>query len=165
MSPPQITIRRASADFADWPTVLALIRDAFAYMRGRIDPPSSALRLTSESMAADATRSSSEGGALLLAERDGVLVGCVFCRPKDDALYISKLAVRPGLQGRGIGRALVDAVRQEARARGLAALELQTRIELTENHATFARLGFVKTGEASHPGYTRPTDITMRAKV
>jgi GNAT superfamily N-acetyltransferase len=153
-----VVVRRAPADFGAWEEVRALILDAFAYMHGRIDPPSSALRMTPATMAADAAQ-----GALLLAEREGALVGCVFVRPKGDALYIGKLAVRPDLKGSGIGKALVAAARAEARARGLAALELQTRIELTVNHAAFARMGFVKTGEGAHPGYDRPTDITMRA--
>ncbi|MFN7434077.1 MAG: N-acetyltransferase, partial [Betaproteobacteria bacterium] len=45
---------------------------------------------------------------------------------------------------------------------GRTALELQTRIELTENHATFAALGFAKVAETAHPGYARPTSITLR---
>ncbi len=161
---PDIAIRRAPADFSDWGPVLSLIRDAFAYMDGRIDPPSSVHRLTPRSMAADAAQ-----GALFLAERaveqGGALAGCVFVRAKGDALYIGKLAVRPELQGRGVGRALIAAAKAEARALGLGFLELQTRIELTENHAAFARLGFTKTGESAHPGYVRPTSITMRAGV
>lgn len=48
------------------------------------------------------------------------------------------------------------------RESGRAVLELDTRIELTENHATFAALGFVKTGEDAHDGYDRPTFITMQ---
>ena len=155
-----ITVRRAPPDFTDWDHVRQLILDAFAYMDPRIDPPSSALRLTPQSMKADA-----DGGALLLAYRGGDLVGCVFARPRSDALYIGKLAVRPGLQGFGIGKRLVDAARHEARRLGLATLELQTRIELTENHAAFARMGFVKTAETAHAGFARPTSITMRAKV
>ncbi len=160
MTPPTLTIRAAPADFADWETVRRLILDAFASMEGRIDPPSSALRLTAASMVADAAK-----GALLLAERDGALVGCLFLRPQGDALYVGKLAVRPGLHGQGIGSALMTAARAEARSRGLATLELQTRVELTENHARFARMGFVKTGETTHAGYARPTSITMRAPV
>ena len=160
MNSVRIAVHRAAADFADWEAVRALILDAFAYMEGRIDPPSSALRLTPQSMAADAA-----DGALLLAESGSLLVGCVFVRPKQDALYIGKLAVRPGLHGSGIGKALVEATRAEARALGLKALELQTRIELTENHAAFARMGFIKTAETAHRGYERATSITMRAPV
>ena len=155
-----ITVRRAPPDFADWERVRTLVLDAFAYMDSRINPPSSALRLTAQSMKADADK-----GALLLAERAGEIVGCVFAQMKGDALYIGKLAVRPGLQGAGIGRKLVDAARDEARRRGLAMLELQTRVELVENHATFARMGFVKTAETAHEGFDRPTSITMRAPV
>ena len=158
MTAPRPVVRRAPPDFAAWDSVRALILDAFAYMEGRIDPSSSALRLTPQSMAADAAK-----GAWLLAERDGALVGCVVVRPKDDALYVGKLAVRPGMQGQGIGRALIAAAREEARARGLPALELQTRIELVENHAAFARMGFVKVAETAHPGFARSTSITMRA--
>jgi len=160
MNPADIAIRRAPADFADWEAVRKLIHDAFAYMEGRIDPPSSAWRLTPQSMAADAAK-----GVLLLAWREDTLAGCVFVRPKDEALYVGKLAVRPGLHGSGIGKALVEAARAEARALGLEALELETRIELTKNHDTFARMGFMKTAETAHPGYERPTSITMRAAV
>jgi len=160
MSRSDVLIRRAPADFADWESIRALILDAFAYMAGRIDPPSSASRLTTEAMAADAA-----AGALLFAEVGGALAGCVFVRAKGDALYIGKLAIRPDLQRGGIGRALVRAARAEAKSRGLAFLELQTRVELAGNHEAFARMGFVKVGETAHPGYDRPTSVTMRAPV
>src|SRR6185295_4788841 len=45
---------------------------------------------------------------------------------------------------------------------GKPAMELDTRIELVENHKTFAAFGFVKTAERSHAGYTRATFITMQ---
>ena len=157
---PAIMVRTAARDFSDWERVRLLILDAFAYMKPRIDPPSSALQLTPQSMQADA-----ETGALFLAYGAGDLVGCVFVRPKNDALYISKLAVSPTLQRAGIGRKLIEAARSEARRRGIGMLELSTRIELVENHAAFARLGFVKTAETAHAGFDRPTSIVMRAAV
>ena len=157
---PAIVVRPATRDFSDWDRVRLLILDAFAYMGPRIDPPSSALRLTPESVETHAA-----SGALLLAHRAGDLVGCVFAHPKNDALYISKLAVSPPLQHAGIGRKLVEAARDEARVRGIGVLELETRIELTENHAAFARMGFVKTAETSHAGFDRTTSIVMRAPV
>ena len=45
---------------------------------------------------------------------------------------------------------------------GLTTLELQSRIELLENHAAFTAMGFVKTAETAHPGYDRPTTFTFR---
>jgi N-acetylglutamate synthase-like GNAT family acetyltransferase len=157
---PAIVVHPATRDFSDWERVRLLVLDAFAYMEPRIDPPSSALRLTPESVQAHA-----ESGTLLLAYRAGDLVGCVFAHQKNDALYISKLAVSPPLQHAGIGRKLVEAARGEARLRGIGMLELETRIELTENHAAFARMGFVKTAETSHDGFNRMTGIVMRAPV
>jgi hypothetical protein len=46
--------RRLAPDDPRRHAVLHLIRDAFAYVKGRIDPPSSAHRLTVEAMAAQA---------------------------------------------------------------------------------------------------------------
>lgn len=157
---PAILVRPAARDFSDWERVLRLILDAFAYMGPRIDPPSSALRLTPKSVQAHA-----ESGTLLLAHRANDLVGCLFLHHKSDALYISKLAVSPTLQRAGVGRKLMEATRCEARRRGIGTLELETRIELTENHAAFARMGFIKTAETSHKGFDRPTSIVMRAPV
>ena len=158
MDPNKLVVERAPVDFSDWEPVRALIVEAFSSMHGRIDPPSSALRLTAVSMAEDAGK-----GALFLAKLGGALVGCVFVRPQNGTLYLGKLAVRPDKHRQGIGRALIAAARTEAGTLGLASLELQTRIELIENHAAFARMGFVRTGETAHPGYDRPTSITMRA--
>jgi len=152
--------RRVSPDYPNWDAVLRLILDAFAFMEGQIDPPSSAHRLTVTDMAAQAG-----SGAVWGVEDAGRPVGCLFARAQGDALYIGKLAVAETHRGRGLARRLVAAAEAEARARALPWLELQTRIELTENHAAFARLGFAKTGETAHPGYDRPTSITMRRRL
>ena len=140
-----------------WPDLLALIHRSFAYMDDRIDPPSSLHRLRADTLAAKAETEI----CLLAHDRDEVL-GCVFCKAGDTSLYIGKLAVDPSQQGRSIGRQLMEAAEQQARDLSLPALMLETRIELTENHATFAKMGFRKIGETCHPGYNRPTSITMQ---
>ncbi|MEC9184077.1 MAG: GNAT family N-acetyltransferase, partial [Pseudomonadota bacterium] len=81
---------------------------------------------------------------------------------KGDALYLGKLAIRPARQGEGIGRRLFEASIEEARARNLPEIELQARVELTENHAAFAAMGFREVGRTAHDGYNRPTSVTMR---
>lgn len=48
-----------------------------------------------------------------------------------------------------------------ARRDGNSKLRLETRVELTENHAAFGRMGFVKVSETAHAGFDRPTSITM----
>ena len=60
------------------------------------------------------------------------------------------------------GRRLFEASIEEARARNLPEIELQARVELTENHAAFAAMGFREVGRTAHDGYNRPTSVTMR---
>ena len=99
---------------------------------------------------------------LLQAQEDDRLAGCVFLAERADHFYLGKLAVDPALQGRGIGRLLMQEAEAIAVAAGKPAIELQTRIELTGNQAAFARMGFVETGRTAHAGFNRPTSITLR---
>ena len=125
-------------------------------MEGRIDPPSSLHRLSAEDLA-DKARSET----CLLAHQDDRLAGCIRCAPLSDRMYVGKMAVEPDLQGRGIGAALMQHVEALARAAGLPMLELQTRIELSENYEAFTQMGFSETGRTAHPGFDRPTSRTM----
>lgn len=143
--------------FDDWEGLLALLRQSFAYMDGRIDPPSSLHRFDAAKLKAKAAEEE-----LILALCDGALVGCLFAAPRGETLYLGKIAVKPGLQGRGIARRMFEMAEATARTRGFKALELQARIELTDNHRTFMALGFVRTGEGRHPGYDRSTDVNFR---
>ncbi|WP_119306758.1 GNAT family N-acetyltransferase [Cohaesibacter haloalkalitolerans] len=138
--------------------ILALIHEAFAYMDGRIDPPSSMHHLTVE----DIARQCEIGEVWSIGSP---VKACVFLTGKPDCLYLGKMAVSADARGDGLGRALVKIAEQRAEGLGYTALELQTRIELVENHRIFAALGFVKTLETAHPGYNRPTSITMRKPV
>ena len=153
----QISIHPADPDTTDWASVLALVLKAFAYMEGRIDPPSSANRLTQEDMAAQAA-----SGVLLLAEDDSGLVGGVFLNQRIDAMHLGKLALDPSRQGEGIGRRLFKASVAAAEAQNFAENELQARIELTEIQTAVAALGFRETGRTVRDGYDRPTSVTMR---
>lgn len=136
--------------------VFGLIRTTFAYMEGRIDPPSSMHRLTREAVAEQAARG--EVWAIVQADRP---VACVFLSPRPPVLYLGKLAVAPTHRGRGYARRLVALAEARARALGLDAVELESRVELTENHSAFAALGFRLAGERAHPGYDRATSLTF----
>lgn len=139
----------------DWGSLLALIRAEFAYMDGVIDPPSSMHRLTE----AEIARQAEDGEVWAIGTP---AVACMFLTVKGDWLYLGKLAVAAGQRGKGLARDLVDLAMSRARTLGLAGVELQTRIELTANHATFRALGFAETGRSAHPGYDRPTTLTFR---
>ena len=137
--------------------VMALLRTAFAGMEGRIDPPSSLHRMGVE----DVARQRREG-TLLLAIAGDVLIGCVFLSRRDDHAYLGKLAVAPDWTRRGIARTLVERAAEFAQR---PILRLETRIELVENHAAFARMGFVEMGRTAHPGYSHPTSLTMERRL
>lgn len=139
----------------DWPALLTLIQTEFAFMEGRIDPPSSMQRLTAAAIAEQAT----QGEVWAIGTPP---VACVFLTAKPGALYIGKLAVAAPHRGQGLARRLIDLAERRARALGMPALELQTRVELVENQATFRALGFVETGRTAHAGYARPTSVTFR---
>ena len=148
--------RRLRAGDPALPGVRSLIRTTFAYMEGRIDPPSSMHVLTLEALSRQA-----EEGELWVAEEGGRVVACVVLTPKSGALYLGKLAVAMSHRGRGLARQLVEVAEARARALGLPAIELQSRIELAENHAAFSAMGFKVTAETAHPGFDRPTSITF----
>ena len=152
-----IRIERAGKKFADWQSLLSLLQSAFEYQHARINPPSSLNRLTLDNIA---EKSVSE--ILLLAYRGQELVGCVFLREQPHALYVGKLAVLPDAQGQGVGKKLLEFTQKIARQLALSQLELQVRIELIENQAVFSAMGFLKSGETSHPGFKRATSITMQ---
>lgn len=149
-----MTPYRVTAPF-DRASLLALIRAAFAYMDGVIDPPSSMHRLTEDDIAGQA-----ETGEVWAMGSPAV--ACMFLTIKGDWLYLGKLAVAADQRGKGLARSLVEQAMIRAAALGLQGVELQTRVELTANHATFAALGFREVGRTAHPGFDRPTSVTFR---
>lgn len=143
----------------DWTALHALLVTCFADMDGRIDPPSSLKPMTPATLAAKA-----EEGTLLTLWRGGVLIGCGFATDAGDALYLDKLAILPAHRGRGLLRRMVARAEAIARAAGRDVLRLSSRVELTENHAAFAALGFVEVARTAHPGYDRPTSVTFEKR-
>jgi ribosomal protein S18 acetylase RimI-like enzyme len=139
----------------DFTAILALITRAFAGMHSRIDPPSSLASLTIAAL-----QTGGEVWAIGTAP-----VACMILTPHPDHLHLGKLAVDPAHQGRGVARILTTHAETRARALGLPRLQLQTRVELIENHRVFTALGFIQTAATAHPGYTRPTSLTFTKEV
>lgn len=155
-----VRVEPAPAGFQAWPALLALLQQAFAYLDGRIHPPSSL-----QGMAADDLRAKAQREQLFVAWHGSTLVGCAFADVREACVYVGKVAVAPAHRGQGVARALLDAAAHLARARGRPVLELQTRVELVENHRCFAALGFAEVARTTHPGCTRPTSVTMQRRV
>ena len=137
---------------SDFGPVLRLIQSEFAYMEGRIDPPSSMRDLTEAALAA-----APEVWALGKPP-----IACMMLTPKENYLYLGKLAVAECHRGQGLARRMVAHAEARAAALGLAGIELQTRIELIENQKSFRSMGFIETARTAHKGYANPTSITFR---
>jgi len=146
----EITFRRATSD--DVPVVVDLVESAYRgessragwtteadLLEGqRIDAP-----MLHELLARDDT-------AVLLAEQDGQVVGCCeLRRPAEPgaAAYLGMFAVRPGRQGGGLGRCVLEegerVVRDEFGAGSLELTVIEVREELL---AWYARRGYRATG-------------------
>ncbi|EBA15545.1 acetyltransferase, GNAT family protein [Roseobacter sp. SK209-2-6] len=144
-----------ATDEEELAAVLSLIQESFAYMEGRIDPPSSMLKLTLETL-----RQQCRTGEIWVIGAPPQ--ACVFLSPHQDHLYLGKLAVAEAYRGKGLARQLLDLTLHRAAETGKQHVELQSRIELTENHRAFAAMGFHEIERTAHAGYDRPTSITMR---
>jgi len=144
---------RIAADDLALEQALALIREAFAYMDGIIDPPSSVHRLTLAALQAPETEIWAVGRPV---------EACVVLRSKAPALCVGKLAVAALARRRRLGTILIHTAEERARELGLAHLELQTRVELTDNQAAFVAMGFVEVARTAHAGYDRATSITYQ---
>ena len=143
------TFRRATAD--DVPALHALVHGAYrgdSARRGwtheadlldgaRID------LATLKTIVADPAQ------AVLLAERDGRLLGCVQVTDKGRGLaYLGMLTVDPALQGGGLGRSLIAAAEAEARALFRAGkMEMTVIVQRAELIDWYGRRGYLPTGE------------------
>lgn len=153
-----VEIARVDDSFERHDELLNVIISAFAYMEGVIDPPSSAARLTPQTLQ---EKSGSE--MAYVAFEDERIVGCIFLRPEPpETLYVGKLAVLPAMQGKGVGASLLRLAEEVAHTEGLHILRLEVRVELNRNQSYFAASGFVKTAENRHPGFDRTTSFEMR---
>ena len=95
------------------------------------------------------------GRVVLLAHRDGALIGCVqVARVGEDLTYLGMLTVEPALQASGLGRRLLAAAESEAVSRfGARRMEMTVIHRRAELIAWYERRGYAATGE------TRPFPV------
>ena len=90
-----------------------------------------------------------------VAEQDGVVVGLIVVSAQADHLLIENVAVEPGHQHIGIGRALLGHAEALARERGVRELRLYTNAAMERNLRLYPRLGYAETGRAPGAGFRR----------
>lgn len=85
-------------------------------------------------------------GTFLIARLpDATMTGCVGTRVEQPGLSVLKrMYVRPGHRGAGAGSRLVAAAEDAARALGATVMRLDTRDDLVEARALYARTGYTE---------------------
>jgi len=94
--------------------------------------------------------SRSESGVMFVCEMDGELIGAVFgtrgvARRTRHSLYVV-IGVLQAWIGRGVGRALLDALEGWALSRGLRRLELTVAVDNHRAIALYEKFGFEREG-------------------
>ncbi len=152
----EVTFRIAVA--ADVPSIQPLVHNAYRGDRARVGWTHEADLLDTaridEKALAESVGDASQ--TILLAERDGVLIGCVHVTDKGHGLaYLGMLTVDATLQGGGLGRRLIDRAEAMAREQFRAErMEMTVIVQRTELIEWYQRRGYRLTGE------TRPFPIT-----
>ena len=101
------------------------------------------------------------GGAVLFALLDGVAVGTCALKREGQRYELTKMAVAPAAQGRGVGRALAEAVIQRFHELGGTELWLETAYVLEPAIALYKSVGFVAT-DAPRPSEYRRCELYMQ---
>jgi ribosomal protein S18 acetylase RimI-like enzyme len=94
-------------------------------------------------------------GTLFVAEIEGAVAGAIVLVPEGEHLKVDNVAVEPGRQGGGIGRALLAFAEERARALGLDELRLFTHVMMTRNQRIYGLLGYTEVERRSENGFER----------
>lgn len=141
----QINIREARPD--DVAEIVALVRAAYAPYVIRIGREPAPMQADYAALV--------DQGVVYVLPGDGRLRAVLVMFPEGDHLFVENIAVHPDEQGRGLGRLLMAAADDRARALGLGAVELYTNEAMTENLAFYPRLGFVEVERRLDDGFRR----------
>lgn len=129
-----VDIRPATAD--DLPIARQLFRDYEAYLGFDLS-----FQRFDDEVANLPGRYAPPTGRLLLARRDSQVVGCVALRKiGEDLCEMKRLYVQPAFHGRHIGRALCEAILEQARQIGYRRMRLDTVLQPAK--ALYRSLGF-----------------------
>ncbi|MYU13712.1 GNAT family N-acetyltransferase [Streptomyces sp. SID8361] len=88
-----------------------------------------------------------EGSRMMIVERDGELVACCQLEHRDDHAYFGMFAVRPTLQGGGLGKVILSEAERFARAEwGVTEMRMTVISAREELIAWYERRGYARTG-------------------
>lgn len=95
-------------------------------------------------------------GGVMVAVAGGEIAGYVEMYPRENDLFIDKIAISPGFQKQGIAHAVYGLIAVTARAHGLTRLRLYTNAAMRENIELYeGAAGFVVTERKTEHGFER----------
>ncbi|OON71783.1 GNAT family N-acetyltransferase [Streptomyces tsukubensis] len=149
-APSALTFRDATD--SDVGALVALVESAY---RGE----SSRAGWTTEADLLEGRRTDPEGvrelisapnGRLVAVERDGAVIACCQLQQRGEYAYFGMFAVRPDLQGAGLGKAIIAEAERSARQEWGASEMQMTVIDAREDLiAWYERRGYRRTGRMS----------------
>jgi ribosomal protein S18 acetylase RimI-like enzyme len=148
------------AEPSDVAGVVALVESAYRGEASRAGWTTEADLLDGQRTDAEAVLAIVRGeiGVLLVAEDEGRLVGC--CRLDQrvgDVAYFGMFSVRPGEQGRGLGRRVLAHAEHVAREDwGARTMVMTVLVQRAELIAWYERRGYTQTGEREAFPYDQP---------
>ncbi|MEU9320567.1 GNAT family N-acetyltransferase [Streptomyces sp. NPDC048295] len=148
--PGQLTFRDA-AD-ADVPALVTLIESAYRGDSSRAGWTTEADILQGQRTDPAGVRQVVEapGSRLLVVECDGELAACCQLEHRGDAAYFGMFAVRPGLQGAGLGKVIIaEAERTVRESWGVREMHMTVISVREELIAWYERRGYRRTGKLS----------------
>ncbi|MET9671436.1 GNAT family N-acetyltransferase [Streptomyces sp. NPDC006475] len=144
----ELTYRDAVA--ADTPALVGLIESAYRGDTSRTGWTTEADILGGRRTDPEGVREviESPGSRLLVVERDGELIACCQLEHRGEAAYFGMFAVRPKLQGEGLGRMVIAQAERSARQMwGVREMHMTVISVRDELIAWYERRGYRRTGE------------------
>ena len=142
-----LNYRDATAD--DVPAIVRLVTSAYRGEASRTGWTTEADLLDGERIDPGVLRADIERprSRVLLAERDGVLLACAHVAVEGDAGYFGMFAVRPDMQGAGLGNALLAEAERVVRDEWCLPAMRMTVIDVRDELiAWYVRRGYRRTG-------------------
>jgi len=144
------TLTITAATPADAPALKALLEAAYRGDTARAGWNHEADILDDERIAPGELQAMlADPAVTIITARDGEgLIGCVAVTTKGESLgYLGMLCVSPMLQSGGLGRRLLDAAEDHARAIGIGHMEMTVIDSRAALIAWYERRGYARTGE------------------
>ncbi|MEU6863435.1 GNAT family N-acetyltransferase [Streptomyces sp. NPDC046876] len=137
---------------ADVPELVTLVESAYRGDASRAGWTTEADYLEGQRTDPDGVRAviNTPDSVLIVVERSGELVACCQLEHRGDHAYFGMFAVRPGLQGAGLGKEILAEAERRAREEWGAKEMRMTVVNVREELiAYYVRRGYRRTGEFS----------------